>query len=100
MIGTQMDISIGIFLHEHSSQGSEASIHHDEEGFGSVWHLDYRGSQECFLEFDECVVLFLSLLKSNPFLGQVMKWSGECRGVRDQLSVRVAEHDEGSDCFY
>ena len=34
-----MEISIGVLLHEHSPSGSEGSVRHDEEEFGSVWHL-------------------------------------------------------------
>ena len=43
MVGTGMEISIGIFLHEYSSSGGERGIGHDKEGFGSVRHLDYWG---------------------------------------------------------
>ena len=100
MIGAGMKIPIGVFLHEYSPRGGEGGISHYKEGFGSVWHLDYRGGEECFLEFDECIILFLSPQKGSPFLGQVMEQSGECREVGDELLVKVTESDGGSDCFY
>ena len=100
MIGAGMEISIGVLLHEHSSGGSEGRVHHNKEEFGSVWHLDYWGGEEHFFEFNECVVLFLSPQEGSLLFGQIMKWLGECGEVRDEFLVKVAESDEGSDCFY
>ena len=100
MISAGVEIPIRVFLHQHSPRGSEGSVCHDEEGFGSIRHLDYWGREECFFEFDKCIVLFLSPPEGNPFFGQVVKWLGECGEVRDELSVKVAESDEGSNCFY
>ena len=100
MIGTGTEISIGVFLHEHSSSGSEGSVCHDKEGFGGVRHLNYWGGKESFFEFDEHVVLSLSPMEVNPLLGWVVKWSGKYREVGDKLSIEVTASDEGSDCFY
>ena len=100
VICTGMEISVRIFLHKYSSRSSEGGIGHDKEGFGGVWHLDHRGRKEHFFKFDKGVVLFLSPMEGNPFLGQIMEWSGECGEVRDELLVEVAKSDEGSDCFY
>ena len=86
-------------MHEHSSRGGEGGVSHDEEGFGSVWHLDYWGGEECFLEFDEHIILFLSPQEGGSLLCQVMEWSSECREVQDELLVKVTESNEGSDCF-
>ena len=36
MIGTGMEIPIGVLLHEYSFSGSERGISHDEEWFGSI----------------------------------------------------------------
>ena len=60
MIGAGVKVSIGVFLHEYSSRGGERGIGHDKEGFGGVWHFNYWGREECFFEFDECIILFLS----------------------------------------
>ena len=43
MIGARVEVSIGVLLHKYPPRGSKEGIHHDKEGFGSVWHLDYRG---------------------------------------------------------
>ena len=43
MIGTRMEVSIGVFLHEYSPRGSEGGISHDKEGFGGVRHFNYQG---------------------------------------------------------
>ena len=60
VVGTGVEVSIHIFLHQYSSSCGEGGICHDKEGFGGVWHLDYQGREECFLQFDECFVLFFS----------------------------------------
>ena len=60
MIGAGMEIPIGVLLHEYSFSGSERGISHDEEWFGSIWHLDYGSREECFFELDEHDILFLS----------------------------------------
>ena len=100
MIGVGMEISIGVLLHEHSPSGSEGSVRHDEEEFGSVWHLDYWGGEEHLFQFNECIVLFLSPQEGSPLLGQIVEWLSEHREVRDELLVKVTEPNEGSDCFY
>ena len=66
MIGTRMEVSVGVLLHEYSPGGGEGGIRHDKEGFGGVRHLDHGGRQEHFLEFNECVILLLSPLEGNP----------------------------------
>ena len=66
MIGTRMEVSVGVLLYEYSPGGGEGGIHHDKEGFGGVWHLDHGGRQEHFLEFNECVILLLSPLEGDP----------------------------------
>ena len=48
MLGTGVEIPIGILLHEHPSSSGERGISHDKEEFGGIWHLDYRGGKECF----------------------------------------------------
>ena len=95
-----MEISVGVLLHKYSSGGSEGSVCHDEEGFGSVWHSDYWGAEEHFFESYEHAVLFLSPQEGSPLFGQIVKWSGKCGEVRDEFSIEVAEPDERSDCFY
>ena len=49
MIGTGVEIPIGVPLHEYSSSGSERDVSHDEEQLGGIQHLDYRSKEECFL---------------------------------------------------
>ena len=60
MVGTRVEISVGVLLHEDPSSDSEGGISHDKEWFGGVWHLYYWSGEEHFFEFDECVILFLS----------------------------------------
>ena len=60
VIGTGMEISVGIFLHEYPSSGSEGGVSHDEEWLGSIQHSDYWGREKGLLEFNKCVILFLS----------------------------------------
>ena len=43
MIGTGVEVSIGVLLHEYSSRGSKGGIGHDEEWLGGVRHFDYWG---------------------------------------------------------
>ena len=59
MIGTRMEVPIGVSLHKYSFGSSEGGISHDEEWFGGVQHFDHGGREESFLEFDECDILFL-----------------------------------------
>ena len=99
VISAGMEISIGVLLHEYPSRGSKGGIHHDKEGFGGIWHLDYWGRQECFLKLDEGVTLFFSPVEDYPFLCQVMEWLGDCREVRNEFSIEVTESNEGSDHF-
>ena len=68
MIGTRMEVSIGVFLHEYSPRGGEGGVGHDKEGFGSVQHFDYWSGQEHLFEFDESVVLFFPPVEGHSFL--------------------------------
>ena len=43
MIGAGMEIPVRVLLHKYSSRGGEGGVGYDKEGFGGVWHLDYRG---------------------------------------------------------
>ena len=99
VIGIGLKVPVGVLLHEYPPRHGEGGISHDKERFGGVWHLEYWGREECSLEFDECFVLLLSPYEGSPLFGQVVKWPGECGEVRDELSVEVAESNEGSDCF-
>ena len=99
VIGTGMEISVGVLLHKYSSRGGKGGVCHDKEGFGGVRHLDNWGCQECLLELDESIILFLSPVEGHPFLCQIKKRSSECREVGDELLVKVAESNEGSDGF-
>ena len=99
MVGAGMEVSIGVFLHQHTSRSHDGGVCHDEERLGSVQHLDYWGGQECFFELDKGIILVLSLVKSYPLFGQVMEWLSERREVWDELSVAVTESDEGPNCF-
>ena len=49
MIGTGMEIPIGVLLHEYSPRSSKGGIGHDKEWFGGVGHPDYWCGQECLL---------------------------------------------------
>ena len=66
MVGARMEVSIGIPLHEYSSRGGKRGICHDKQQFGSVWHFDHQGGQECLLEFDKGIVLFFSPVEGYP----------------------------------
>ena len=94
VIGTGVEVSIHILLHQYSSYCSEGSVHHDKEGLRGVWHLDYRGRKEYFLQFDECFVLFLPHRKATPFL--VRSWSGHARAEQlgGKLLGEVAKSNE------
>ena len=48
VIGTGVEISVGIFLHEDSSCCREQGISHDKEWFGGIWHFDHWGGEEDF----------------------------------------------------
>ena len=74
MVGTGMEVSVGVFLHQHTSRSCEGGISHDEERLGSVRHLDHWGGQESLFELDEGIVLVLSPVKIYPLL--VRSWSG------------------------
>ena len=100
MVGTGMEISMRIFLHEYLSQGGEGGIHHDKERFGSIRHFDHRSGKEHLFEFDECPVLLFSPVEGDPFLGQIVDRLGKGREAGDKLLVEVAKSNEGSDCFY
>ena len=60
VVGTRVEVSIGVLLYEYPSSGSEGSTSHDEEWCGGIWHFDFWSREEHFLELDECIVLFLS----------------------------------------
>ena len=94
MISTGVKLSIGILLHEYSPSGHERGVGHDKERSGGIWHANYQGGEEYFLELDEGVILFPFPVKGDSFLGQVMERSGESAEVWDEFLVEVAESNE------
>ena len=86
MVGTGMEVSVGVFLHQHTSRSHEGGVSHDEERLGSVRHLDHWGGQESLFELDEGIVLVLSPVKIYPLL--VRLWSGQVSTEKFGMNFR------------
>ena len=100
VVSTGMEVPIGVLLYEYPSGSSEQGVGHDKKEFGSIRHLDHQGGQEGFFQFNKCVILFLPPLEGDSFLGQVMEGLCEGREAGDKLLIKIAEPNEGSDCFH
>jgi hypothetical protein len=90
-IRTQMQVSIGVLLHQHGPDHGERGIGHDKEWGGDVRHGKYQTTGEGVFDGEEGVLAGSGPVPTGVLLGEVVEGTGNIGEVGDEPSIEITK---------